>query len=55
MPPISSMLHAPFVNKNFNEDGERTSNDKEERQKEFDKFADELEWYANALKAARNK
>jgi len=55
MPPISSMIHAPFVNKNFNADGERISNDKEERQKEFEKFADELEWYANALKDARNK
>tara|TARA_B100000579_G_C22567942_1_gene727536 strand:- start:43 stop:618 length:576 start_codon:yes stop_codon:yes gene_type:complete len=54
MPPISAMIHAPFVNKNFNDNGERISADKEERQKEFVKFANELEWYANALKAARN-
>ena len=55
MPPISSMLHAPFVGKNFNEEGERISNDIEERHKEFEKFANELEWYANALKTARNQ
>ena len=54
MPPIPAMLHAPFVNKNFNEDGERVSADKEERNKEFIKFSEELEWYANALKVARN-
>ena len=54
MPPIPAMLHAPFVNKNFNEDGERVSADKEERNKEFIKFSEELEWYSNALKAARN-
>ena len=53
MPPISSMLHAPFVGKNFNSEGERISNDAEERQKEFEKFATEVEWYANALKNAR--
>ena len=55
MPPISSMIHAPFVNKNFNNEGERISEDKDERQKEFIKFAEEIEWYANALKTARNK
>ena len=54
MPPIPAMLHAPFVNKNFNEDGERVSADKEERNKEFIKFSEDLEWYANALKVARN-
>ena len=54
MPPISNMLHAPFVGKNFNSEGERISNDIEERNKEFEKFATELEWYANALKTARN-
>ena len=54
MPPISAMIHAPFVNKNFNDDGERISDDKDERHKEFIKFAEEIEWYANALKAARN-
>jgi len=54
MPPIPAMLHAPFVNKNFNEDGERVSADTEERNKEFIKFSEELEWYANALKVARN-
>ena len=54
MPPIPAMLHAPFVNKNFNEDGERVSADKVERNKEFIKFSEELEWYANALKVARN-
>jgi len=53
MPPISSMLHAPFVGKNFNSEGERISNDAEERHKEFEKFATEVEWYANALKNAR--
>tara|TARA_B110000014_G_C20096996_1_gene575153 strand:- start:368 stop:943 length:576 start_codon:yes stop_codon:yes gene_type:complete len=55
MPPISSMIHAPFINKNFNNEGERISEDKDERHKEFIKFAEEIEWYANALKAARNK
>ena len=55
MPPISSMLHAPFVSKNFNTEGERISDDNEERHKEFEKFATELEWYANALKNARDK
>ena len=54
MPPIPAMIHAPFVNKNFNEDGERVSVDKEDRNKEFVKFYEELEWYANALKVARN-
>ena len=54
MPPIPAMIHAPFVNKNFNEDGERVSVDKEYRNKEFVKFYEELEWYANALKVARN-
>ena len=54
MPPIPAMIHAPFVNKNFNEDGERVSADKEDRNKEFVKFYEELEWYANALKVARN-
>ena len=54
MPPIPAMIPAPFVNKNFNEDGERVSADKEERNKEFIKFSEELEWYANALKVARN-
>lgn len=54
MPPIPAMIHAPFVNKNFNEDGERVSADKVERNKEFIKFSEELEWYANALKVARN-
>lgn len=54
MPPIPTMIHAPFVNKNFNEDGERVSVDKEDRNKEFVKFYEELEWYANALKVARN-
>ena len=54
MPPIPAMIHAPFVNKNFNEDGERISVDKEDRNKEFVKFYEELEWYANALKVARN-
>jgi len=53
MPPISSMIHAPFVNKNFNDKGERISDDKVERHKEFIKFSDELEWYAKALKMAR--
>ena len=43
-----------IVNKNFNEDGERISADKEDRNKEFVKFSEELEWYANALKVARN-
>ena len=33
----------------------RISEDKDERQKEFIKFAEEIEWYANALKTARNK
>ena len=42
-------------NKNFNDDGERISDDKDERQKEFIKFAEEIEWYANALKTARNQ
>jgi len=55
MPPISSMLHAPFVSKNFNTEGERISDDNEERHKEFEKFATELEWYASALKNARDK
>ena len=55
MPPIPAMIHAPFVNKNFNDDGERISEDKEERNKEFIRFSEELEWYANALKTARNK
>ena len=55
MPPISSMLHAPFVSKNFNTEGERISDDIEERHKEFEKFSTELEWYANALKNARDK
>jgi NAD(P)H-dependent FMN reductase len=54
MSPIPAMIHAPFVNKNFNEDGERISADKEDRNKEFIKFSEELEWYANALKVARN-
>ena len=54
MPPIPAMIHAPFVNKNFNEDGERVSTDKVERNKEFIQFYEELEWYANALKVARN-
>jgi len=54
MSPIPAMIHAPFVNKNFNEDGERISADKEDRNKEFVKFSEELEWYANALKVARN-
>jgi hypothetical protein len=54
MPPIPAMIHAPFVNKNFNEDVERVSADKVERNKEFIKFSEELEWYANALKVARN-
>tara|TARA_B100000686_G_scaffold104414_1_gene111643 strand:+ start:4683 stop:5258 length:576 start_codon:yes stop_codon:yes gene_type:complete len=54
MPPISSMLHAPFISKNFNTEGKRISDDIEERQKEFEKFATELEWYGNALKKARN-
>ena len=54
MSPIPAMIHAPFVNKNFNEDGERISEDKEDRNKEFVKFYEELEWYANALKVARN-
>ncbi len=55
MPPISSMLHAPFVSKNFNTEGERISDDNEERRKEIEKFSTELEWYANALKNARDK
>ena len=55
MPPISSMIHAPFINKNFNDNGERISSDREERHKEFVKFAEEIEWYANALKSARDK
>lgn len=55
MPPISSMIHAPFINKNFNDNGERISSDREERHKEFVKFAEEIEWYANALKSAREK
>ena len=55
MPPISSMLHAPFVSKNFNTEGERISDDIIERHKEFEKFATELEWYAIALKNARDK
>jgi NAD(P)H-dependent FMN reductase len=54
MSPIPAMIHAPFVHKNFNEDGERISADKEDRNKEFIKFSEELEWYANALKVARN-
>jgi NAD(P)H-dependent FMN reductase len=54
MSPIPAMIHAPFVHKNFNEDGERISADKEDRNKEFVKFSEELEWYANALKVARN-
>ena len=54
MPPIPAMIHAPFVNKNFNEDGARISADKKDRNKEFVKFSEELEWYANALKVARN-
>ena len=49
------MLHAPFVGKHFNEDGDRTEGDIKERKKEFDFFANEIEWYANALKEARNK
>jgi len=55
MPPISSMIHAPFINKNFNNNGERISSDREERHKEFVKFSEEIEWYANALKSARDK
>ena len=55
MSPIPAMIHAPFVNKNFNDEGERISEDKEERNKEFIRFSEELEWYANALKTARNK
>ena len=55
MPPINAMLHAPFVGKHFNEDGDRTEGDIKERKKEFDFFANEIEWYANALKEARNK
>ena len=53
MPPISAMIHAPFVNKNFNDNGERISSDIDERQLEFVRFAEEIEWYANALKTAR--
>lgn len=55
MPPISSMIYAPFINKNFNDNGERISSDREERHKEFVKFSEEIEWYANALKSARDK
>ena len=55
MPPINAMLHAPFVGKHFNEDGDRTEGDIKERKKEFDLFANEIEWYANALKEARYK
>ena len=55
MPPINAMLHAPFVGKHFSEEGERIEGDLEERKKEFNFFASELEWYGNALKEARNK
>ena len=55
MPPINAMLHAPFVGKHFNEEGERIEGDLGERKKEFEFFASELEWYGIALKEARNK
>ena len=50
MPSIPSIFPVPGVGKAFAENGEPTD---EKFAKRFDKFARELEWYAEALKAKR--
>ncbi|MFC3695103.1 NADPH-dependent FMN reductase [Chenggangzhangella methanolivorans] len=50
MPSIPSTFPVPAIGKAFGEDG-KPADEKFERR--FDKFARELEWYAEALKAKR--
>ncbi|MFN8062556.1 MAG: NADPH-dependent FMN reductase [Vicinamibacterales bacterium] len=50
MPSISSTFPVPKVGAAFDEDGQALDGSYERR---FARFADELEWYANALKVAR--
>lgn len=52
MPSISSTLPVPKVQQAFNEEGEASDPAWERR---FARFASELEWYAEALKARREK
>lgn len=51
-PSIPSILPFPKAQNAFNEDGSPVD---ERTQKSTDRFLDELEWYANALKEARSK
>ncbi len=52
MPAIPTVFAMPSVHSSFDEKGNALDNSYEERIK---KFLDELEWYANALKNAREK
>jgi NAD(P)H-dependent FMN reductase len=52
MPSISSLFPVPRVAEAFAEDGTPLDSSWDRR---FVRFADELEWYANALRAARLK
>lgn len=50
MPSIPSTFPVPAIGKAFGQDGRPTD---EKFSKRFDRFAGELEWYAEALKAKR--
>ncbi len=52
MPAIPSVFAMPAVHSSFDENGNAADKAYEERIK---KFIEELEWYANALKTAREK
>jgi NAD(P)H-dependent FMN reductase len=52
MPPIPSIYPIPRISSAFTEDGTPLDPSWDQR---FEKFAKELEWYANALREARSK
>ncbi len=52
MSPIPTIFSVPKVQDSFDEQGKHLDNSYEEK---IQKFLDELEWYANALKEARAK
>jgi NAD(P)H-dependent FMN reductase len=53
MPSIPSMFPIPTVHTAFSEEG--TPTDPPRMQKRFDRFAGELEWYAEALREQRKR
>jgi hypothetical protein len=52
MPPIPSIFPIPEIASAFADDGAPLDPSWDKR---FEKFAKELEWYANALREARTK